>query len=94
MSPEQFIRKHITAVLVAEGFPLNVAGGGGQQTTALSITAECHRPARKEMLLMIVCSAPVSGRWGKPQQQREKQAKEKPERVAPLTGYFDLGVSS
>lgn len=30
MSPEQFIRKHITAALVAEGFPSGVAGGGAE----------------------------------------------------------------
>lgn len=92
MSPEQFIRKHITAVLVAEGFPSGVAGGG--QSTALIITDECRRPAKKEVVSMIACFAPVNGRLGKPQQQREKQEKEKPGRVAPLTGYFDRGDKS
>ncbi|RDL25084.1 hypothetical protein [Serratia fonticola] len=28
MTPSDFIRKHITAALVAEGFPLSVAQGG------------------------------------------------------------------
>ncbi len=29
MSPEDFIRKHITAALMAEGFSESAAGGGG-----------------------------------------------------------------
>ena len=29
MSPEDFIRKHITAALEAEGFSESTAGGGG-----------------------------------------------------------------
>ncbi len=92
MSPEQFIRKHITAALVAEGFPSGVAGGG--QSTALIIIAECRRPAKKEVVSMIVCSALVNGLLDKRQQRNGKQAKEKPERVAPLTGYFDRGDKS
>lgn len=30
MSPETFIRKHITSALVTEGFPEQVAQGGGR----------------------------------------------------------------
>ncbi|MER3384913.1 hypothetical protein [Pectobacterium aroidearum] len=93
MNVETFIRKHITAVLVAEGFPESVAGGG-QQTAALNTTAVCHNQAKKAGRSLIACFALVNGRLGKPQQQREKQAKEKPERVAPLTGYFDRGNKS
>ncbi|MER0046536.1 hypothetical protein ABRP56_09090 [Pectobacterium odoriferum] len=93
MNPEEFLRKHITAALVAEGFPESLAGGG-LPITGLSITDECRRPAKKEVVSMIVCSALVNGHLGKRQRQREKQAKEKPERVAPLTGYFDRGNKS
>lgn len=45
MSPESFIRKHITAALEAEGFSESVAGGG--LSTAWIITAEVHRQAGK-----------------------------------------------
>ncbi|ESN18765.1 hypothetical protein L383_04374 [Enterobacter sp. MGH 37] len=29
MSPEEFIKKHITDALVGEGFPAEIARGGG-----------------------------------------------------------------
>lgn len=35
MTPESFIEKHITAALVAEGFPLSVAQGGGRDRVGL-----------------------------------------------------------
>ncbi|CAI0985851.1 Uncharacterised protein [Serratia proteamaculans] len=35
MTPESFIEKHITAALVAEGFPLSVAQGGGRDRIGL-----------------------------------------------------------
>lgn len=35
MTPESFIEKHITATLVAEGFPLSVAQGGGRDRIGL-----------------------------------------------------------
>ena len=90
MTPETFIRKHIIDHLVAEGFSVSVAGGGGL-TRAFSINAACRSPARKEALLMIAWPALVNGRLGKPRQQSGKLARKKPERVAPLTGcYFDL----
>lgn len=35
MNPARFIEKHITAALVAEGFPLSVAQGGGRDRVGL-----------------------------------------------------------
>ncbi|KAE9749626.1 hypothetical protein [Escherichia coli] len=53
MTPEEFICKHITEKLVAEGFPEIVARGGhaGDWIT----TAVARRPAAKERCLMIAC---------------------------------------
>ncbi|MFI7783489.1 hypothetical protein EN46_06795 [Citrobacter amalonaticus] len=64
MSPETFIRKHVTSALVAEGFPEQVAQGGGQ-IMALIITADALRPAAREACMRIVSFVPVSGRWGR-----------------------------
>lgn len=53
MTPEEFICKHITEKLVADGFPEVVARGGlvgGWITTAVA-----RRPAAKERCLMIAC---------------------------------------
>ncbi|MBD3699838.1 hypothetical protein IE989_17095 [Klebsiella pneumoniae] len=52
MSPEDFIRKHITAALMAEGFSESAAGGG--LSTASIITGEAHRQAGKVRFSMIV----------------------------------------
>lgn len=61
MSPEEFIKKHITDALVGEGFPEQVALGGG----ALTIITVCHRQAVRGALTATVCSMRVSGQKGK-----------------------------
>lgn len=70
MSPEYFIRKHITEKLVAEGFSESVAGGG--LNTALIITVEALRRAVKGRYSMIVSFEPVNGLWGKQHLQSER----------------------
>lgn len=37
MNPARFIEKHITAALVAEGFPLSVAQGGRDRVGLLPV---------------------------------------------------------
>lgn len=63
MSPEEFIKKHITDALVGEGFPEQVALGGGWSAW-ITIT-ECHRQAVKGALTTTVCSMRVSGQKDK-----------------------------
>jgi hypothetical protein len=58
MSPEDFIRKHITAALMAEGFSESAAGG---LSTASIITGEAHRRAGKGRFSMIASTELVSG---------------------------------
>ncbi|EKN3562490.1 hypothetical protein ACMU9U_004439 [Yersinia enterocolitica] len=51
MNPDEFIRKHIVAALVADGVPDVTARGG--QTKALSIITNSLRQAARVQLLMI-----------------------------------------
>ncbi len=60
MSPEEFIKKHISDALLREGFPAEVVMGGGQ-SVALIITVAALRPPVRGACLLIVFSAPVSG---------------------------------
>ncbi|MBZ6709516.1 hypothetical protein FMJ60_22210 [Klebsiella quasipneumoniae] len=71
MSPEDFIRKHITAALMAEGFSESAAGGG--LSTASIITGEAHRQAGKVRFSMIVFFAQGNGLSPRPPAQSEKQ---------------------
>lgn len=64
MTPEEFIRKHITEKLMAEGFPLTVAQGG--QGSDWTTTAACHRRARRGRRSTIASTAPECGRKGRP----------------------------
>lgn len=70
MSPEDFIRKHITAALMAEGFSESAAGG---LSTASIITGEAHRQAGKVRFSMIVFFAQGNGLSPRPPAQSEKQ---------------------
>lgn len=71
MSPEDFIRKHIIAALVGEGFPESVARGG--QNMVWVITGEAHRQAGKVRFSMIVFFAQGNGLSPGPPAQSEKQ---------------------
>lgn len=89
MSPEEFIKKHITDTLVSEGFPLLVAEGG--QNMALIITGECPKQAVKGGHTTIVCSVPASGLSVRRQRQNGKRVRKRPgERVNLNPAYSDL----
>lgn len=68
MSPEEFIKKHITDALVDEGFPAEIARGGGLNM-ALIITVAALRPAGREACSLIVFSGLASGLSVKRQRQ-------------------------
>lgn len=59
MSPEEFIKKHITDALIGEGFPAEIVRGG--QSVALITTVAVLSPPERGACLLIVFSAPVSG---------------------------------
>ncbi|HHS9581172.1 hypothetical protein AB3X26_23545 [Raoultella planticola] len=82
MSPEDFIRKHITAALEAEGFSESTAGGG--LSTAWIITGEAHRQAVKGRSSMIVSTVLVSGLSGRQRRQSENQQRKSREKVVAL----------
>lgn len=67
MTPEEFICKHITEKLVAEGFPEIVARGGlaGGWIT----TGAAHKPAVKARFLMIAIFVRGNGRLARQQLQ-------------------------
>lgn len=46
MSPEEFIKKHITNALLREGFPAEVAGGGGAEC-GVDYYRRCSQATRK-----------------------------------------------
>ncbi len=79
MSPEDFIRKHITAALMAEGFSESAAGGG--LSTASIITGEAHRRAGKGRFSMIASTELVSQALGQTTTAERKAAKKKPGRA-------------
>ncbi|EMO9491792.1 hypothetical protein R5N22_003045 [Raoultella ornithinolytica] len=83
MSPEDFIRKHISAALEAEGFSESTAGGGGL-STAWIITGEAHRQAVKGRSSMIVSTVLVSGLSGRQRRQSENQQRKSREKVVAL----------
>ncbi|WP_242457644.1 hypothetical protein [Citrobacter portucalensis] len=67
MTPEEFICKHITEKLVAEGFPEIIARGGlvGGWIT----TGAAHKPAVKARFLMIAIFVRGNGRLARQQLQ-------------------------
>lgn len=79
MSPEEFIKKHITDVLTAEGFPVEVVRGG--QSMVLIITGAALRPAEREACSLTAFSVPDSGlsvrqqRWNASRQRKSREEK-------------------
>lgn len=67
MSPEEFIKKHITDALLGEGFPAEIARGG--QSMALITTVAALSPPERGACLLIVFSGLVSGLSVKRQRQ-------------------------
>ncbi|ENU2133168.1 hypothetical protein ACE60T_003456 [Salmonella enterica] len=77
MSPEEFIKKHITEALAGEGFSAEVARGG--QSMVLIITGDALSPAGREACSLIVFSVLVSGPsvrqlWQNVARERSKRA--------------------
>lgn len=92
MSPEEFIKKHITTALVAEGFPEQVASGGGW--SALTTTAACLRRAVKDALTTTVCSMHVSGRWDRQRLLSANRQKSREEVRSPACSDFAIQYQS
>ncbi|MFU8368919.1 hypothetical protein [Raoultella ornithinolytica] len=95
MNPTDFIRRHITASLMSEGFSESVAGGG--LSTAWIITAEAHRQAGRGRSSMIVSFVRVSGLSGKqPRRNGNQQRKSREEVVAlnPACSDFTMQIKS
>ena len=90
MSPEDFIRKHITAALMAEGFSESAAGRGGLSTASI-ITGEAHRRAGKGRFSMIASTELVSGLSGRqPPQNGKQQRKSRGELVEFIPACSDF----
>lgn len=77
MHPVDFLKKHIIAKLVAEGFSEAVAKGGA--TRALSNTGACRNRAKRAPLLMTASVTPVSGLSVRQQQRSVRRARKNPE---------------
>lgn len=73
MAPEEFICKHITEKLVAEGFPEIVAKGGlaGGWIT----TDAAHRPVVRARFLMIACFVRGNGHLGRQRLLSERKSR-------------------
>lgn len=76
MHPVDFLKKHIIAKLVAEGFSEAVARGA---TRALSITGACRNRAKRAPRLMTASVTPVSGLSVRQQQRSVRRARKNPE---------------
>ncbi|HDS8282416.1 TPA: hypothetical protein QHV31_005318 [Klebsiella variicola] len=81
MNPTDFIRKHITAALTAEGFSPSVVQGGRRRW---SITAACRSQPKREVALRIAFFEPGNGLWGRQQRQSEKRQRKSREKVVAL----------
>lgn len=91
MSPEDFIRKHITAALEAEGFSESTAGGG--LSTAWIITAEARRQVGRGRSSRIISFVRVSGLSGRqPRRNGNQQRKSREEVVALLPACSDFAM--
>lgn len=80
MSPEEFIKKHITDALVGEGFPAEIAWGG--LNMVLIITGAALRPAGREACSLIVSFGLANGLSVRQRLLNGKRARKRPgERV-------------
>lgn len=83
MNPTDFIRKHITAALTAEGFSPSVVQGGGKPKD-WSITVVCRSQPKRGAALRIAFFGPVSGLWDRQQRQSGKRQRKSREKVVAL----------
>lgn len=91
MSPEEFIKKHITTALMAEGFPEQAALGGGW--SALITTAPCLRRAVEAGRTTTVFTMCVSGLKDKQQAWSARQRKSREEKwLNPACSYFAITI--
>ncbi len=92
MSPELFIKKHITDALLGEGFSELVAQGRGLISGWIT-TGAALSPVGRGACMKIVCSTPASGRWGRQRKQNDGQRKsreEGPTRPVPIHALNSL----
>lgn len=90
MNPIDFIRHHITASLVAEGFSESVAGGGAEH--GVDYYRRSSQASRKGRYSMIVSSVRVSGLLGRqPRQSGKWQRKSREEQMGPLPACSNCG---
>lgn len=78
MNPTDFIRKHITAALTAEGFaPSVVQGGGSKGSGALPLHVSVNQ--KGELFCRLFISCPTVGSWadnnGRAESGKEKAGK-------------------
>lgn len=91
MSPEEFIKKHITEALAGEGFSAEVARRG--QSMVLIITGDALSPVGREACSLIAFSAPVSGLSDKQQAQNATQRKSRIREESPHPACSDFACS-
>ncbi|EGX5144544.1 hypothetical protein DQ657_09945 [Salmonella enterica] len=85
MSPETFIRQHITTALVAEGFSEIVAQGGA--THGVEHYRRCSQANRKGSMYDDCLFRARQWRWGRQQRLSVKQARKSRGEVHP-SGLF------
>lgn len=89
MSPELFIKKHITDALLREGFTAEVARGG--QVSGLITTGAALSPAGRGACFLIAFSAPASGLLDRLQARNARQRKSREEKwLRPACSDFAL----
>jgi len=85
MTPEAFIEKHITAALVAEGFPRSVAqGGAGIGLDYYRCSSQASRKGRMFDDCLVRARLWAQGQTP----AAERKAKKKPGRVTAQPGLF------
>ncbi|EHO7719617.1 hypothetical protein KMF95_004114 [Salmonella enterica] len=92
MTPTDFIQKHITEALVAEGSPDQVAAGGGAMWPSIT-TGAVHRQAGREACSLIAFSVPDSGLSDKQQAQNATQRKSRIREESPYPACSDFVCS-
>lgn len=89
MSPELFIKKHITDALLREGFTAEVARGGA--SIGLDYYRRCSQSSRKGACFLIAFSAPASGLLDRLQARNARQRKSREEKwLRPACSDFAL----
>lgn len=88
MSPEEFIKKHITDVLTGEGFPVEVVRGGGAEH-GVDYYRRCSQASRKGSMFADCLFRARQWAVGQTTTVERKQAKKKPDKRGNLSsGLF------